>query len=61
MRKKFEKATTGDIILTLILPGWGVLIGIIALIKGERKRARTIIVLGILCIMFWISIQFIGS
>jgi hypothetical protein len=44
---KYEKATTGDIILSITLPGWGVLIGLIALLKGEFKRAWTMIGIGI--------------
>jgi len=45
-RKRFPKATTGDIILSVLLPGWGVLIGLIALCKGEKKRAVTMIAIG---------------
>jgi rRNA maturation endonuclease Nob1 len=41
--KKLEKATTGDIILSIIIPGWGFLIGLIALIKTEFKRGFTMI------------------
>jgi len=40
---KLEKATTGDIILSCVIPGWGLLIGIIALIKRETRRAVTMI------------------
>jgi hypothetical protein len=35
---KLEKATTSDIILSVIIPGWGFMIGLIALIKAEPKR-----------------------
>ena len=40
---QFENATSGDIILSVIVPGWGVLVGIIALIKGETRRGWTMI------------------
>jgi hypothetical protein len=53
MRKKFEKATEGDVIISTIFPGWGVLIGTLALIKGERKRGFTMIGLGVLCFVLF--------
>ncbi len=43
----------GDIILSVILPGFGVLIGIIALIKGEGTRGGKMIGLGVLSIIVW--------
>ena len=48
---KLEKATTGDIILSVIIPGWGVLIGLIALIKKELKRGFTMIGISALMII----------
>lgn len=49
-RKRLSKATRGDIILSVLLPGWGVLIGLIALCKGEKKRAVTMIAIGV-CVL----------
>lgn len=46
---KLEKATTGDIVLSVIIPGWGVLIGLIALVKKEIRRGLTM--LGISALM----------
>ena len=46
-RKRFLKATTTDIVISLILPGWGVIVGFIALLKGESRRAATMIAIGI--------------
>lgn len=46
MAERYEKATIGDIILSVILPFWGVSIGLIALCKGEKKRAFTMIGIG---------------
>lgn len=43
---KHEKATVGDIILSVIIPGWGILIGLIALCKKEQKRGLTMIGIG---------------
>jgi len=45
-RQRFERATAGDVVLSVVLPGWGILVGLTALCKGERKRAVTIIVIG---------------
>src|SRR5579862_4806553 len=55
-RKHFLKATTGDIILSIILPGWGVLIGLGALFRGEKKRAVTMVAIGA-CILFLVVIS----
>jgi len=59
MGLRFEKATTGDIILSIIIPGWGVLIGLIALCKGEKKRAGTMIIISAgIIFLFILSRQF---
>lgn len=47
---KLEKATTGDIILSLIIPGWGALVGCFALIKKEFRRGLTMLGLSVLMI-----------
>jgi len=41
-------ATPGDILLSILIPFWGIAVGFIALCKGERKRAATLIAIGIL-------------
>ena len=38
-----RKATTPDLILSFFLPGWGLVIGLIALVKGEYRRGLTMI------------------
>lgn len=55
-KSKLEKATTGDLVLSVLLPGWGVLVGLIALVKGEGKRAATMIGIGgaELVILLWL-------
>lgn len=53
MSEHLEKATIGDIILSILLPGWGILIGIIALLKGEGTRGGQMLGLGVLCAIVW--------
>lgn len=48
---KLEKATTGDIVLSVIIPGWGVLIGLIALVKKEVRRGLTMLGISALMIL----------
>jgi hypothetical protein len=40
---KLEKATTGDIALSVIIPGWGFLVGLIALTKKEVRRGLSML------------------
>ena len=40
---KLAKATVADIVLCVVIPGWGILVGLIALAKREWKRAATMI------------------
>ena len=56
MSDKYEKITKGDIALTILLPGWGIIIGLIALIKGETKRGGQMIGLGIVSNFVWLVI-----
>jgi hypothetical protein len=48
---KLEKATTGDIVLSVIIPGWGGLVGLIALIKKEVRRGLTMLGISALMIL----------
>lgn len=48
---KLEKATTGDIVLSAIVPGWGLLVGLIALIKKEVRRGLTMVGISALMIL----------
>jgi len=56
MRKRLDKVTGGDIALSIIIPGWGVLIGIIALMKGETKRGGQMIGISIFSGIVWFFI-----
>jgi hypothetical protein len=46
-KKRFEAATVPDILLSIIIPFAGVLIGLWALVKGEKKRALTMILISV--------------
>lgn len=48
---KLEKATTGDIVLSVIIPGWGFLIGLVALFKKEVRRGLTMLGISVLIII----------
>jgi hypothetical protein len=43
---KFEKATTGDYIACLIIPFWGAVIGLAALLRGQKKRGLAMMAVG---------------
>jgi hypothetical protein len=47
-RSRYARATGIDIIISMVLPGWGVLVGLIALAKGEKRRAMTMITIGLI-------------
>lgn len=40
-RSTTDRASTGDIVLSIILPGFGLMIGCIALVKRQVRRAAT--------------------
>ena len=44
---QFEQATTGDILLSILLPGWGIALGLLALMKSEYNRAGQMIFTGV--------------
>jgi hypothetical protein len=50
---KLEKATVMDIILSVVIPGWGVLIGCIGLVKREFKRGLTMIAISAAMIVIY--------
>jgi hypothetical protein len=52
--KFHEKATGLDIFISVILPGWGIIVGLLALCKREKKRAITMIVIGACALLIWI-------
>jgi hypothetical protein len=54
---KLEKATTGDIVLSIVIPGWGVLVGLIALAKREFKRGLTMLAISSVIIALYVTWQ----
>ena len=54
---KYEKATKGDIGLSLVVPVYGLLVGVLALLKGEFRRALTMMILsalvGTALVFYW--------
>jgi len=59
-RKRFLKATGVDILISIFLPGWGLLVGGWAFfVKGEQKRGATMMIIGgIILFLVIISGQF---
>ena len=43
---RVDEATTGDIILSVFLPGFGIAIGLLALARKQKKRGLTMISIG---------------
>lgn len=55
-RKRYLRATPLDIIISIFLPGWGIIVGGIALfLKRETKRGVTMIVIGIAILVLLIA------
>ncbi|MGH3626906.1 MAG: hypothetical protein ACRDRL_05620, partial [Sciscionella sp.] len=52
---KLQKATVGDIVLCVIIPGWGILVGLIALAKREWKRGATMILISAVLIAIFVA------
>jgi len=59
-RKRFLKATGVDILISIFLPGWGLIVGAWAFfVKGEQKRGATMMIIGgIILFLVIISGQF---
>ncbi len=57
---RLEKATPGDIVLSVALPGWGIVVGLMALAKGEKKRAKTMIAIGACGVAIVLLMVFLG-
>jgi hypothetical protein len=57
-KKRYLKATIGDYIFSLILPFWGVVIGGSAIIRGEKKRGQTMILVGVAELILFALLRF---
>ena len=54
-KKRYIRATVVDVIISLLFPFWGLLIGGIAAARGERKRGLTMMAIGgIVIAMFFL-------
>ena len=56
-KKRYLKATVGDIIFSLLVPFWGVVIGCFALLRGEKKRGQTMMQIGIAWLTMYMAIK----
>jgi hypothetical protein len=54
-KKRYLKATWVDIVISILLPGWGIIVGGFALLKGEKKRGRTMLVIGSVVLLLGIA------
>lgn len=52
--KKSKPATTFDIVISCIFPFAGVVVGIVALFKGERRRAKTMLIISICLLVVFV-------
>jgi hypothetical protein len=54
-RKRLLKATVLDIVISIFIPGWGIIVGAIALfVKHEKKRGLTMMIIGICALLLLI-------
>lgn len=56
--KKLEEATKADIVLSIILPFWGLVIGLVAFLRGEKKRGQTMMGTGLAFLVLWIALRY---
>ncbi len=61
-KERLEKATTLDVIISIFLPGWGLIVGALAFfIKGEKKRGATMMIIGAIILFLLIISGNFGS
>jgi hypothetical protein len=53
-REKLSNPTIVDILLSLFIPGWGFIVGIIALFKREWKRGMIMLLISI--VVIWLLV-----
>ena len=56
-KKRYTRATTGDIVFSIFLPFWGIVIGGIAAIRGETKRGKTMMLIGAVVLAIWVLLR----
>jgi hypothetical protein len=57
-KKRYLKATIGDYIFSVILPFWGVVIGGVAILSGEKKRGQTMMLVGGAALILFVLLRF---
>jgi hypothetical protein len=58
-KKRYTRATGVDIVFSIFLPLWGVVIGGIAALRGETKRGATMMLIGAIALSVFILIRII--
>jgi hypothetical protein len=56
-RKSYARASKGDWVFTVLVPGFGIIIGLRALFRGESKRGLTMIIVGAVTISLLLLIH----
>jgi len=56
-KKHYVKATVIDIIFSLILPFWGLVIGLVAIARGEKKRGQTMALIGVVGLLIFAAMR----
>jgi hypothetical protein len=54
---KLLKPTIGDLVLSFLLPGWGLIVGVIALVKTEWKRGAIMIAISFTLLLIIFSLR----
>lgn len=60
-KKRYTRATAVDIVLSVILPFWGLVLGGIALARGEAKRGKTMMLIGAIFLAVVVITRFLPA
>jgi hypothetical protein len=58
-KKRYLRATRVDLALCLLLPAFGLLIALFAVLRGEKKRAETMFLLSLLWIVVFTVLRYV--
>lgn len=56
-KKHYTRATTVDIVISALIPFWGIVIGAIAASRGEVQRGKTMMIVGGICLLLVAAMQ----